>query len=279
MRICVYTRGYRRHDDYAFVGPENERWWQQIGFWLTSDRPALVVRRRGDQFEAVLCALPTSRKVEDGSRIATTLFLEADAGSDDAVTLSLVAIKWMGAIAEGSTDLSPVAEAVDSVVDEALVALALGSSDADVSDRLGAVRAALAELVSGSERPAATDLPLNGWVSSQEDPEGQSLSRSWLVALATDKTGRWDGVMIAVLNKAMGVEDGFDALRRLDRPAGLLVDGPARTGIRWADPKGRATASAARPTPLPFRGRPLAVAAGGIVAALLIVIAIVVRSP
>lgn len=226
MIISLYTRGTPSRADHQFIGPEAEFWWLgTLGYWLQTGRPAVLARRVGVTSEVVLCGLPTSRKVEDGSPISNLAVLTAQVGSDDAALAARLGADWLDAIA--ASDLrGQIPSTFDDVVDAEFVSTALGEDTSQTNERLEVLAQQLRD---GIETGAVGEVePVRGkLVTSLESEEGRAFFRRYLESMAMTLGSESDDLdaTAAFLNMAGDQSDAEQARQRQGGGSLLVVPG------------------------------------------------------
>lgn len=115
-----------REHDYVFVGRRHvENWWKTDGLdkLFSADGSALIIRRTGQSWKALLCGIPSDRKDVSSTTIRFTLLAESGAHPDDDAVEEVrraVAL-WLDGCASGRAEESPLAKEFQQKFTEAIV--------------------------------------------------------------------------------------------------------------------------------------------------------------
>lgn len=107
MKLSLRTRS--RDRDYVFVGRRQvDPWWNRgdFGKLFSSERPAVAVRRRGKEWQALLTGVPSDRKDTHNTVIRFTILAESEAGdkASDAESVVRAVAEWLRGCREGQIE-------------------------------------------------------------------------------------------------------------------------------------------------------------------------------
>lgn len=115
-----------REHDYVFVGRRHvENWWKTDGLdkLFSADGSALIIRRAGQSWKALLCGIPSDRKDVSSTTIRFTLLAESGAHPDDDAVEEVrraVAL-WLDGCVSGRAEENPLAKEFQQKFTEAIV--------------------------------------------------------------------------------------------------------------------------------------------------------------